>query len=112
MKILTEVEPKIKCSICHGTGIQEETVRGYRRYKCWSCEGKKVIDRPFANNKKQMKKRYTKFRILFSSENKVKAEKYFGKLKETDRVSIYRRKFKGKGKTRYYVREVVSQGNK
>jgi len=59
-----------------------------------------------------MKKRYTKFRILFSSENKVKVEKYFNNLKETDGVSIHHRKFKGRDKSRYYVRELVRQGVK
>jgi hypothetical protein len=60
-----------------------------------------------------MKKRHTKFRILFSSENKGKADKYFEKLKDTDGVSIYHRKFIGKdSKSRYYVREVVRQGSK
>ena len=60
-----------------------------------------------------MKKRYTKFRVLFSSENKTKAENYLGKLKDVEGVSIYHRKFIGKdGKSRYYVREVVRQGSK
>lgn len=60
-----------------------------------------------------MKKRHTKFRILFSSENKGKADKYFAKLKDTEGVNIYHRKFIGKdGKSRYYVREVVRQGSK
>ena len=59
-----------------------------------------------------MKKRYTKFRILFSSEKKVKAEKYFDKLKETEGVTIHHRKFKGKDKSRYYVREIVREGSK
>ena len=59
-----------------------------------------------------MKKRYTKFRILFSSENKAKVDKYFDKLKDTEGVSILHRKFKGKDKSRYYVREIVRQGSK
>ena len=60
-----------------------------------------------------MKKRYTKFKVLFSSENKSKAETYLSKLKETDGISIYHRKFIGKdSKSRYYVREVVRQGSK
>jgi len=59
-----------------------------------------------------MKKRHTKFRILFSSENKTKAETYLGKLKDTVGVSIHHRKFIGKSKARYYVREVVKQGSK
>jgi len=37
---------KTKCVICSGTGIQEETMKGYRRYKCWSCDGAKVVDNP------------------------------------------------------------------
>jgi hypothetical protein len=60
-----------------------------------------------------MKKRHTKFRVLFSSENKTKAENYLGKLKDPEGVSIYHRKFIGKdSKARYYVREVVRQGSK
>ena len=60
-----------------------------------------------------MKKRYTKFKVLFSSENKSKAENYLSKLKETEGISIYHRKFTGKdSKSRYYVREVVRQGSK
>jgi len=50
MKILTEIDNstmKIKCPMCSGTGIEEETTKGYRRYKCWSCEGEKVVDHPF-----------------------------------------------------------------
>ena len=27
------------CPICQGTGIEEETMKGYRRYKCWKCDG-------------------------------------------------------------------------
>ena len=30
---------QIPCIICHGTGIQEEKIKGYRRYKCWRCKG-------------------------------------------------------------------------
>ena len=41
------VMAKMKCPICSGTGIQEQTMKGYRRYKCWSCEGEKVVDNPF-----------------------------------------------------------------
>ena len=59
-----------------------------------------------------MKRVHTKFRILFSSENKARAEKYLAKLKETDGVSLHHRKFTGKSKSRYYVREVVRQGRK
>jgi hypothetical protein len=60
-----------------------------------------------------MKKRHTKFRVLFSSENKTKADKYLEKLKDSEGVSIYHRKFIGKdSKSRYYVREVVRQGSK
>ena len=32
------------CPICQGTGIEEETMKGYRRYKCWKCDGKKEIE--------------------------------------------------------------------
>ena len=38
---------KIRCAVCNGTGIQEETIKGYRRYKCWSCDGTKVVNDPF-----------------------------------------------------------------
>ena len=38
---------QIKCPICHGKGTQEETMKGYRRYKCSSCDGAKVVDNPF-----------------------------------------------------------------
>ena len=37
----------IRCVICNGTGIQEETIKGYRRYNCWSCEGGKMVLNPF-----------------------------------------------------------------
>tara|TARA_R100000005_G_C4933633_1_gene161412 strand:- start:518 stop:721 length:204 start_codon:yes stop_codon:yes gene_type:complete len=30
---------QIPCIICKGSGIQEETIKGYRRYKCWRCKG-------------------------------------------------------------------------
>jgi hypothetical protein len=59
-----------------------------------------------------MKKRYTKFRILFSTENKSKAQKYFDNLKSTDGITLHHRKWSGKDKSRYYVREVVRQGSK
>ena len=59
-----------------------------------------------------MKKIHTKFKVLFSSENKTKAENYLGKLKDSEGVSLYHRKFTGKSKARYYVREVVRQGSK
>ena len=32
------------CPICQGTGIEEETMKGYRRYKFWKCDGKKEIE--------------------------------------------------------------------
>ena len=32
------------CPICQGTVIEEETMKGYRRYKCWKCDGKKEIE--------------------------------------------------------------------
>ena len=59
-----------------------------------------------------MKKRYTKFRTLLSTENKMKAEKFFEKLKDKEGISIYHRKFDGKDKQRYYVRQIVKQGRK
>ena len=27
------------CFFCGGSGIEEEKIKGYRRYKCWSCNG-------------------------------------------------------------------------
>ena len=36
---LTKLPP---CIICGGTGINEEKIKGYRRYKCWSCNGTKT----------------------------------------------------------------------
>tara|TARA_R100001594_G_C3938526_1_gene240008 strand:+ start:330 stop:518 length:189 start_codon:yes stop_codon:yes gene_type:complete len=59
-----------------------------------------------------MKKKYTKFRVLFSTENKMKADKFFDKLKDKEGISIYHRKFEGKDKQRFYVRQVVKQGRK
>lgn len=59
-----------------------------------------------------MKKRHTKFRILFTSENKAKAEKFFEKLKSKEGINIHHRKFNGKDKNRYYVREIVKQGSR
>ena len=45
---MTKNKPvRMKCPICSGTGIQEETTKGYRRYTCWLCEGEKVVDHPF-----------------------------------------------------------------
>ena len=35
------------CPVCKGAGIQEEKIKGYRRYLCWSCEGAKVVLRPY-----------------------------------------------------------------
>jgi len=59
-----------------------------------------------------MKKRYTKFRILFSTEHKAKAHKYFDSLKSTEGITLHHRKWKDKDKSRYYVRQVVRQGGK
>jgi hypothetical protein len=59
-----------------------------------------------------MKKRTTKFRVLFSSENQARAKKYFDNLKSTEGVTLYHRKWKGKDKSRYYVRQIVRQGSK
>jgi hypothetical protein len=42
----------MKCHVCKGTGIQEEKLKGYRRYKCWCCNGKKEIDNPYPKEKK------------------------------------------------------------
>ncbi len=45
---------KIRCAICNGTGIQEETTKGYRRYKCWVCKGAKVVNDPFDSEKETL----------------------------------------------------------
>ena len=37
----------MKCVVCNGTGIQEETMKGFRRYKCFACEGKRIVPHPF-----------------------------------------------------------------
>ena len=37
----------MKCPVCSGTGIQEQTMKGYRRYKCWCCDGAKEVEHPF-----------------------------------------------------------------
>ena len=57
-------------------------------------------------------KRYSKYRILFSAESMGKAEKHLGKLKNTEETEIHHRKFTGKDKSRYYVRELVRKGAK
>ena len=36
----------MRCPICNGKGIQEETMKGYRRYKCWCCDGAKEVKVP------------------------------------------------------------------
>jgi|TARA_Y100000310_G_scaffold170860_1_gene171004 DnaJ-class molecular chaperone len=33
---LTKLPP---CIMCKGSGIEEEKMKGYRRYKCWCCNG-------------------------------------------------------------------------
>ena len=43
----TEFPKKTKCSLCKGTGIEIEKMKGYRRYKCHSCEGIGEITHPF-----------------------------------------------------------------
>ncbi len=45
-KETTEIE-MMKCPICNGKGIQEETMKGYRRYKCWCCNGAKEVKNNF-----------------------------------------------------------------
>ena len=44
---IMEKNKVIKCSPCKGTGIQEETIKGYRRYKCDYCNGEKEVPNPF-----------------------------------------------------------------
>jgi adenine C2-methylase RlmN of 23S rRNA A2503 and tRNA A37 len=59
-----------------------------------------------------MKKRHTKFKTLFSSKNKNKVEKFFEKLKDKEGISIYHRKYDGRDKQTYHVRQVVRRGVK
>tara|TARA_R110000744_G_scaffold14597_3_gene41403 strand:+ start:70 stop:237 length:168 start_codon:yes stop_codon:yes gene_type:complete len=42
----------MKCPNCSGTGIEEETTKSYRRYKCWMCEGNKEVKHPFPMEEK------------------------------------------------------------
>ena len=42
----------MKCPNCSGTGIEEETLKSYRRYKCWMCEGNKEVKHPFPMEEK------------------------------------------------------------
>lgn len=37
---------RMNCPQCKGTGIQEEKIKGYRRYKCSCCNGEKTIINP------------------------------------------------------------------
>ncbi len=39
---------KVKCSRCNGTGVEEETIKGYRRYVCSLCNGEREYLSPFA----------------------------------------------------------------
>lgn len=57
-------------------------------------------------------KKTTKFRNLFSNKNKNRADKFFEELKDKEGVSIYHRKFKGKDKQSYHVRQIVRRGSK
>ena len=43
----------IKCVVCNGTGINEEAMKGYRRYQCVACEGKKKVKDPFGREEKE-----------------------------------------------------------
>ena len=58
-KIMSKTKPQmIRCAICNGTGIEEETMKGYRRYKCRVCKGTKQVEHPFPqeeNNEKENK---------------------------------------------------------
>ena len=55
MKTRIESKKKVmmKCPICRGTGIQEETTKSFRRYKCWCCEGKRIVPHPFQNEEEK-----------------------------------------------------------
>ena len=57
-------------------------------------------------------KKTTKFRNLFSSKNKNRADKFFEKLKDKEGISIYHRKYDGRDKQTYHVRQVVRRGVK
>mgnify|MGYP003642312248 CR=1 FL=1 len=66
-----------------------------------------------------MKKRYSKYRILKRFNTKSKAELHRDNLikirtflGETKDITVVERKFVGKDKKRFYVRELVIQGVK
>tara|TARA_R110000765_G_scaffold308384_4_gene402063 strand:+ start:1653 stop:1976 length:324 start_codon:yes stop_codon:yes gene_type:complete len=106
---------RMKCPICHGTGIQEETMKGYRRYKCWCCNGEKtIIDPHQPHTQKITMKKTNKYRTLRGFDQKSKAEKYLDKITHIgkDLLSIKERTFPSPAKTRFYVRELVRQGSK
>ena len=44
---------KMKCPQCNGTGTRVETLKGYRRYKCLCCKGKKEINNILVPQKKE-----------------------------------------------------------
>tara|TARA_R100000742_G_C4240086_1_gene59934 strand:- start:65 stop:349 length:285 start_codon:yes stop_codon:yes gene_type:complete len=58
------------------------------------------------------KKKYTKFRTLFKSANQREVDKFMDNLKDKEGISVYRRDFQDKDKTRFYVRKIVRQGTK
>jgi len=58
------------------------------------------------------KKKYTKFKVLFSSANSRLTDNFMANLADTEGVSIYRRNSLGKDKSKFYVRKVVRQGSK
>ena len=43
------------CPNCKGSGIEEETMKGYRRYRCFMCEGEGEIPSPFADKEEDNK---------------------------------------------------------
>jgi len=44
----------IECPICKGNGIQEEKLKGFRRYPCFLCDGsKEIISQTWLNERIQ-----------------------------------------------------------
>tara|TARA_R100000479_G_scaffold173947_1_gene121101 strand:- start:1256 stop:1531 length:276 start_codon:yes stop_codon:yes gene_type:complete len=58
------------------------------------------------------KKKYTKFRTLFKTGNQREVDKFMDNLKDKEGISVYRRDFQDKDKTRFYIRKMVRRGTK
>ena len=53
------------------------------------------------------KKKYTKFRTLFKTGNQREVDKFMDNLKDKEGISVYRRDFQDKDKTRFYIRKMA-----